>query len=191
MNNQTPDNTSQSTLHSDTPPAGTPKKPVTSKGQLLLCLLVTVGLIIMDQITKIIAAGALADGRSITLIKGVLEFTFVQNRGAAFGILQNALPFFIIITLAALSAIIYILIRIPADRRFLPMRAALCFIAAGAVGNFIDRLLLSYVRDFIYFSLIDFPVFNVADIYITCATFFLMFMALFYYKEDEDFAFLK
>ena len=99
MNNQTPDNTSQSTLHSDTPPAGTPKKPVTSKGQLLLCLLVTVGLIIMDQITKIIAAGTLADGRSITLIKGVLEFTFVQNRGAAFGILQNALPFFIIITL--------------------------------------------------------------------------------------------
>ena len=191
MNNQTPDNTSQSNLHKDTPPAGTLKKPVTSKGQFLLCLLVTAGLIVIDQITKRIAVSTLANGRSIPLIEGVLEFTFVENRGAAFGILQNALPFFVVITIAALLAIIYILLRIPADRRYLPVRAALCFIAAGAIGNFIDRLVLSYVRDFIYFSLIDFPVFNVADIYITCATFFLILMALFYYKEDDDFAFLS
>jgi signal peptidase II len=73
----------------------------------------------------------------------------------------------------------------------MPMRVCLCFIAAGAVGNFIDRLLFSYVRDFIYFRLIDFPVFNVADIYITCATAILMLLALFYYKEDDDFNFLK
>lgn len=194
MNNQAPDNASQSNLHTDTPPAGTtapiPKRPASTPGQLLLFLLVTAGLIVIDQITKRIAVKSLADGRSIPLIKGVLEFTFVENRGAAFGILQNALPFFVVITLAALLVIIYILLRVPADRRYLPVRAALCFIAAGAIGNFIDRLVLSYVRDFIYFCLIDFPVFNVADIYITCATFFLIFMALFYYKEDDDFAFL-
>ena len=120
----------------------------------------------------------LASGKSIPLIKGVLEFSYVENHGAAFGILQNALPFFVVITLAAMAVIIYILTR-------------LCFIAAGAVGNFIDRLLFSYVRDFIYFRLIDFPVFNVADIYITCATAILMLLALFYYKEDDDFNFLK
>lgn len=191
MNKQAPDSISQSSLQKDTAPAGRPKRPAANPWQLLACLLLTVALIVLDQITKRIAVNALAEGRSIPLIKGVLQFTYVENHGAAFGILQNALPFFVVITLAALAAIFYILVRIPAQRRFAPMRIALCFIAAGAVGNFIDRLLFSYVRDFIYFCLIDFPVFNVADIYITCATFILMFLALFYYKEDDDFAFLK
>lgn len=181
--------TSQNT-GKDTSPISA-KKPGATPGSLIGCLLLTAILIVIDQITKIIAVDVLADGHSIPLIKGVLQFTYVQNRGAAFGILQNALPFFVLITLAALAAITYILVRTPAGRRFLPMRLVLCFIAAGAVGNFIDRLLFSYVRDFIYFCLIDFPVFNVADIYITCATFVLLFLALFYYKEEDDFAFLK
>ena len=51
--------------------------------------------------------------------------------------------------------------------------------------------MISYVRDFIYFSLINFPVFNVADIYITCATIILMLLVLFYYRADEDLAFFK
>lgn len=166
-------------------------KSTSSPGQLVLCLLLTAVLIVFDQISKVIAVKYLASGRRVPLIKGVLEFTFVQNRGAAFGILQNALPFFVVITLAALAVIIYILIRLPADRRYMPMRITLCMIGAGAVGNFIDRLVLSYVRDFIYFCLIDFPVFNVADIYITCATMVLMLLALFYYREEDDFNFLK
>lgn len=70
------------------------------------------------------------------------------------------------------------------------MRVCLDLIAAGAVGNLIDRISLSYVRDFIYFSLIDFPVFNVADMYITCATFTLLLLSLLYYKEEDDFSFL-
>lgn len=192
MDKQEQGSTSHTSQHSgkDIPPASV-KKPAANPGTLFRCLILTAVLIVIDQITKIIAVDVLSDGHSIPLIKGVLQFTYVENHGAAFGILQNALPFFVIITLAALAAIIYFLVRTPADRRFLPMRIILCFIAAGAVGNFIDRLLFSYVRDFIYFCLIDFPVFNVADIYITCATFVLLFLALFYYKEDDDFAFLK
>ena len=62
--------------------------------------------------------------------------------------------------------------------------------SAGAVGNTIDRVYFGYVTDFIYFKLIDFPTFNVADIWITCATFILLFLILFKYKED-DFDFLK
>ena len=56
---------------------------------------------------------------------------------------------------------------------------------AGAIGNMIDRTLLNYVVDFLYFSLIDFPIFNVADIYLTCATIALGILIIFYYKEDE------
>jgi signal peptidase II len=169
----------------------TPKKQQFSFRQILFFLPVTIILIIIDQITKKIAVDVLSSGRSIPLIDGILEFTYVQNRGAAFGILQNALPFFVVITLAALLVICYILTNIPADRHYLPLRLCLCFIAAGAIGNFIDRMMISYVRDFIYFSLINFPVFNVADIYITCATIFLMLLIIFYYREDEDLGFLK
>ena len=60
------------------------------------------------------------------------------------------------------------------------------FVAAGAIGNFIDRMMLSYVRDFLYFKLIDFPIFNVADIYVCVSTGMFLLLILFYYN-DEDF----
>lgn len=148
-------------------------------------------LILFDQLTKWIAVQTLGNGQNIILIPGVLELTFVQNRGAAFGILQNAQIFFFLITAAALLAIGFVLLRLPANVRYKPVRICLLMICAGAVGNFIDRLVLSYVRDFIYFSLIDFPVFNVADIYITCATFAMVLLMLFYYRDEEDFSFLN
>ena len=70
------------------------------------------------------------------------------------------------------------------------MHIVLTFVIAGAIGNFIDRVVNQYVVDFIYFSLIDFPKFNVADIYITCGCFIIFFFVLFIYK-DEDFQFLS
>ena len=143
MNGQVKDSTSSANHQTDTnqPSSGTSqtsKKPSSSSpspGRLIFCLLVTAALIVINQITKVIAVDALASGKSIPLIKGVLEFSYVENHGAAFGILQNALPFFVVITLAAMAVIIYILTRLPADRRFMPMRVCLCFIAAGAVGK--------------------------------------------------------
>ena len=67
----------------------------------------------------------------------------------------------------------------------MPLRAVALFIASGAVGNMIDRVALGYVVDFFYFELIDFPIFNVADIYVTCATIILAILILFYYKDEE------
>lgn len=148
-------------------------------------------LIIFDQLTKWFAVKTLGNGQNIVLIPGVLELTFVKNRGAAFGILQNAQILFFLITAAAFIAIGFVLLRLPAQNRFLPVRICLLMILAGAAGNFIDRVYLSYVRDFIYFSLIDFPVFNVADIYITCATFAMVLLMMFYYRDEDDFSFLS
>ena len=71
----------------------------------------------------------------------------------------------------------------------MPLRLVLVFLSAGAAGNLIDRVSLHYVRDFIYFSLIDFPVFNVADIYVTCSVFVLAYLIVFHYRE-EDLSFL-
>ena len=191
MMQKTPNSSSSDRSGTDKTSAASPQNNKPGLGQFLWCIPLVAVLIIIDQITKRIAVNVLADGLRIPLINGVLEFTFVQNRGAAFGIMQSALPFFVVITLAALCVITYFLLHIPSQKRYLPLRICLCFIAAGAIGNFIDRLRLSYVRDFIYFSLIDFPVFNVADIYITCATILLVLLMLFYYRDEDDFSLLK
>ena len=144
-------------------------------------------LIALDQYTKILATDRLADGPYV-LIPGVFELRYLENRGAAFGMLQNQRWFFIVLTVVFLAVISYIYLKIPADRKYLPLRILCVVVFAGAVGNFIDRLQLFYVRDFLYFSLIDFPIFNVADIYVTVSAFAFFFLIVFFYKEtDLDF----
>ena len=138
-----------------------------------------------DLFTKSVAVSTLEGGKRIPLISGVLEFYYNQNRGAAFGIFQDGTFILGVISAIALFALIFIYLRIPDGKKYLPLRLVLIFIAAGAAGNLYDRVTLQYVRDFIYFSLIDFPVFNVADIYVTCSVFILAFLILFYYKEDD------
>ena len=158
-----------------------------------VCILETIlwlVLVVLDQLTKIQAVNALKGGNSIPLIRGVLEFYYIENRGAAFSMLQDARWFFFIVAACAITGIAYFLVKMPEGGKYRLLRLLLLLISAGAAGNLIDRVLLGYVRDFIYFSLIDFPVFNVADIYVTCSVFVLIFLVLFVYKE-EDFAFMN
>ena len=115
----------------------------------------------------------------------MLELLYVQNTGAAFSLLENAQWLFILIAVAAVLLISVFLIRLPKTKRYQPLHILLTFISAGAVGNLIDRIQLGYVRDFIYFSIIDFPVFNVADIYVTVSTALLVILVLFYYREED------
>ena len=138
-----------------------------------------------DLFTKSVAVKALADGIHIDLIKGVLEFYYIQNRGAAFGIFQDGTLILGIISAVSLLILVIFYTRTPDDRRYLPLRIVLIFLCAGAAGNLADRVILHYVRDFIYFSLIDFPVFNVADIYVTCSVFVLAYLVLIHYKEED------
>lgn len=144
------------------------------------------GLVLLDQLTKLWALGALKGKNPILIISGVLELHYVENRGAAFGIMQNRQWFFLLITVVVLAVLFWIIPQIPGDRHYLGMKMCLYFIGAGAVGNMIDRVFRKYVIDFIYFRLIDFPVFNVADIYVTVAAILLIVLVVFYYK-DEDF----
>lgn len=146
-------------------------------------------LVALDRYTKHLAVRSLREKPSRVLIPGVLELTYVENRGAAFGMLQNAQIFFVVITVVILAAVLYVLFRMPATKRYLPLYLTLSVIIAGAVGNLIDRCTTVYVVDFIYVSLIDFPVFNVADICVTVATALLLVLGIWYYKED-DFSFL-
>ena len=144
----------------------------------------------IDQWSKATAAAQLNGHPSIILIPDVFELSYLENTGAAFGMFKDMRFFFVIITLVVLLFLIFALYRMPVNRHFLPLRITGILLGAGAVGNMIDRIWHGYVVDFFYFSLIDFPVFNVADCYVVVAAFLAFALLCFYYK-DEDFAFLK
>lgn len=147
-------------------------------------------LVFFDQFTKFLAVEHLKNQNPIIIIKNVFQLYYLENRGAAFGILQNKAWFLIIVPTLILLAIFYVLYRIPNEKKYTPIYYICLFISAGALGNLIDRVRYSYVVDFFYFELIDFPVFNVADSYVTVAAIFFVLLGFFYYK-DEDFEFLK
>ena len=140
--------------------------------------------VILDQYTKLLAVKHLKDA-PIPIIDGVFELHYLENRGAAFGILQNQQTFFLIMGILMLVVAAIIMIRLPDEKRLAPLKACVVATSAGAIGNMIDRVRLNYVIDFLYFELIDFPIFNVADIYVTLAAIALICLIMFYYKEEE------
>ncbi|MBR5558635.1 MAG: signal peptidase II [Oscillospiraceae bacterium] len=126
----------------------------------MISLIAVIVLIVLDQIIKYWAVGALATG-SITLIDKVLSFTYYENRGAAFGLMQNMQTFLIIASVIILIGIMVLVClgRIKGNL----LISSISLIVAGGIGNLIDRVTNGYVIDFIYFELIDFPIFNFAD----------------------------
>lgn len=147
-------------------------------------------LLIFDQFTKYLAVSHLKGKPSISLIDGVLELQYLENRGAAFGMFQNQKIFILLVGIVFMAVILYFLFKLPEEKKFSVIHVLAAVIIAGGTGNMIDRFRLDYVVDFIYFSLIDFPIFNVADIYVVVATICLFIMFLFVYK-DHDLEFLN
>ena len=161
------------------------------KGKLLCFdFILLVILVAIDQYTKHLAVIKLKDQPAFNIIDGVLEFNYLENRGAAFGMLQNQKMFFVFVAAIFLCVIIYVLIKVPVEKKYNGLHVLLIMVSGGAIGNLIDRLRLDYVVDFIYFVLINFPIFNVADIYVTVATVILVIQVLFVYQEN-DFNFLS
>lgn len=158
--------------------------------RLLLFLVAAACLIGFDQWTKLLAVQGLRGGSGLPLLPGVLELVYVENRGAAFGMLQGAQLFFYLIALLVCGGVLYLLWRLPDRRHYLPMAVMGCLIFSGALGNIIDRLRQGYVVDFIYFVPINFPVFNLADIYVTVSA-ALLFLAFLTIYREENFSFLR
>lgn len=132
-------------------------------------------LIALDQLSKFAVVRHLAVGGEVAIIPGFFRLLYVENRGAAFGILQEGRPLFIVITVAVIGFLLYGIYRKRDEVRGL-LRVALVLILAGAVGNFIDRLRLHFVVDFLSFRFFghDFAVFNLADSFIVVGTILLM-----------------
>lgn len=171
----------------------TDEEIIKSKKILFLSVFLVVILVFLDQYTKLIATNSFKDKEALSVINNVLELTYVRNTGAAFSFMGTHAGVFRIImgiiTPIFMGILIYLMVKIPKNSKNAPLYVILLFVLSGAVGNYIDRMVHGFVVDFIYVSLIDFPVFNVADIYITVAFFVLILLILFYYK-DEDFKWL-
>ncbi len=152
-------------------------------------LILFIVLIAIDQVSKYWVRTDLINRDSLPIIPDVLKLQYHTNTGAVWGIMGGKVEFLRIFTLIVLVLILFFYTRIPREKRFRPLSIIIVFILAGAVGNLIDRFALGHVVDFIYFELINFPLFNFADICLTVSSVLLFILAIFYYK-DEDFAFL-
>ncbi|MBR2342705.1 MAG: signal peptidase II [Clostridia bacterium] len=141
---------------------------------VLYTAIIVIG-IVLDQLTKLLAVKYLAPVGSVPLWQDVLHLTYVENPGAAFGMLAGAPWVFNTISIIATVAISLYLYLGHAES---PLYAvALSMIVSGGIGNLIDRLSLGYVVDFIDFTLIDFAVFNGADSFV-CVGAGLLILAL-------------
>lgn len=138
--------------------------------------LIAAAIVALDQWTKQLVVKNMEIGESIPLIADVFHLTSHRNMGAAFGILQNQRWLFIIITIAVVIGIVYSLVRIGKTQPRVSL--ALSLVLGGAIGNFIDRLMTGQVVDFFDFTLINFPIFNVADMAITIGVAILLIDAL-------------
>ena len=131
--------------------------------------------VILDQLSKFFAVQYLKPIGTFPVIKKFFYLTYVENRGAAFGLMQNKTLFFIIITSIVGTALIYSIVKIPGSTAY---KFTLSMILGGAVGNLIDRIRLGYVVDFADFKF--FPaVFNLADSFIVVGSFILAYLIIF------------
>ena len=146
-----------------------------------MVFILTAIIIILDQASKYAAVKYLKHQRPIEVIENFIQLTYVENRGAAFGILQGKRLLFLIITIVVILIISFYLIRY--YNQFNPLtRISLAMLIGGAVGNLIDRARFGFVVDFISIKLVnryDFPVFNIADICVVISTIFIVYLVLF------------
>lgn len=146
---------------------------------MIYIFIIIIGLI-LDRLTKIYATNNFINNPT----KGpLINLTYLENRGAAFGILQNKRIFFLLITVAI---VLYLLYHFYKTYQTNPkiLNIGLAMIISGALGNFYDRLMNGYVVDFIEFSFFNFPVFNIADIFVTLGC-VLMILYILFIHEDK------
>ncbi len=182
-------------------------KIVKTKKEICIAVVWITALVLLDQITKLLAASFLQGKPDFAIIPGVFVLRYLRNDSAAFSLdpvtlldnifhfeifannpnvfLNTKMTFFILMTVIVILLLCLLYLKVPNTKRFRFIDWILVAFIAGAIGNCIDRSIHQYVIDFFYFEWIDFPVFNVADIYVTVSTFATVILCLFYYKEAD------
>ena len=121
----------------------------------------------------------------MTLVEGFMDLTFVENRGVAFGMFSGQRWFILLLTGVIAVGLVWFYVTMPKKKEYFPLRVSLVLVLSGAIGNIIDRLFRGYVVDFFEFTFFEWPVFNVADIYVVCGVILLALMILFVVKDED------
>ena len=150
---------------------------------LILGIIAIVVLVSLDQFVKYLTVTHLML-KPIVLIENVFELTYVENKGAAWSILENQIWFFILMTVIILALIAYAFYKKMIYTKL--GQISLVLICAGAIGNLIDRITHGYVIDMFSFKLINFPVFNVADICIVCGGILFVYYMMFQHDKYAE-----
>lgn len=149
----------------------------------ILVLVISAAIVVLDQIFKYLAINNLKSVENVAVIDNLLYFTYLENRGAAFGIFSNQRWLFIIATVLAIILLVYLVFVKKFQSKIFNISVAL--IIGGGVGNLIDRIFLGYVVDYIQISFFP-PVCNFADYCITAGTIILIIWLFFYYDKNKN-----
>lgn len=154
--------------------------------RIVQMLITAAGILALDQITKFLVVRYMEIGQSIPVIGKYLEITSHRNQGAAWGMFQGQMIFFYLVTVVVLALLVFIYKK--EARNNFTAQLAITFLFAGALGNFIDRVLFQEVVDFIDVLIInyDFPIFNVADSALTIGVILMIIEVFITGKGDKD-----
>ncbi len=154
-----------------------------NKINILAIITIVVG-IILDQFTKYLVDLNLNLYEAIEIIPGFFSITYYRNNGAAWSMLEGQQLFFLVITIIALIAMVYYYFKI--DKKEWGQKLALAMMISGTIGNFIDRCLFQYVRDFLDFIIFgyDFPIFNIADSLLVVGVFLMAILVILEEKRE-------
>ena len=151
----------------------------------IMPIIAVVVLILLDQGTKLWALASLKPIHNMTLVEGFMDLTFVENRGVAFGMFSGQRWFILLLTGIIAVGLIWFYVTMPKKKEYFPLRVSLVLVLSGAIGNIIDRLFRGYVVDFFEFTFFEWPVFNVADIYVVVGVILLALMIIFVVKDED------
>ncbi len=157
---------------------------------IILPIILFATLLTFDLVSKYLIVEKLGTvGTSIVVIKGFISFIYVKNTGAAWGVLSGRPIFLIVVSIIVISLFIFFYVlrvkNLKGNISFW-LIISVGFITGGCFGNLIDRIALGYVRDFINFDFINFPVFNVADICLTIGIILLLIYFIFFYNKEDN-----
>ncbi len=156
------------------------------KIKIFILPIIIIGLLTaLDQLTKFIITSKFSLYETKPVIKDVFAITYIQNTGVAWGMFKGKRIIFLILTFIALLFAFRIYYNVYNKKKYIPIRICLILLISGALGNMLDRIRLGYVVDFFSFELINFPVFNVADIMVVISIFLLFILLMFKYSNEE------
>lgn len=140
-------------------------------------------LVAADQIAKYLSVKLLMGRGAVEIIDGIIEFYYTTNNGAAFSSFAGQRALLIIMPIIMIALLLFFFVKTK-KKNFL-LKLSVMMIISGGIGNLIDRILYGYVVDFINFTFIDFPIFNVADIFVTCGGAFLIVYLIFFADKEK------